>query len=181
MSTYVAMLRGINVSGQKLIKMADLKAHMEELGFNNLQTYIQSGNMVFDLEQSSTQDLEKLIHSKILETYGFEVPVIVRTPDDLEEIIENNPFHREAQLDPRRVLVTFLSGLPSTDRVEELQKLDHSPEQWRLRNANIYFHAPNGYGKAKMNNNFFEKKLKVQATTRNWKTVNILAEMARGI
>jgi len=180
MSSYIAMLRGINVSGQKLIKMADLKVHLEELELAHLQTYIQSGNIVFDIEGSSPRDLENLIHNKIIEAYGFEVPVIVRTKNDLEEVVQNNPFHEEAKPDPRRVLVTFLSETPSADRVKELQKLDYGPEQWHLRNADIYLYAPNGYGKAKMNNNLFEKKLKVQATTRNWKTVNILAQMAKG-
>jgi len=177
MKKYVALLRGINVSGQKLIKMADLKTQLEDLEFINVQTYIQSGNIVFDSKENDVGNLEGLIHSKILDHYGFEVPVIVKAREEMEGIVRNNPFVNEVQEDPKRLYITFLSEAPSVDRVNKIKTLDYSPEQWILKGTDIYLFAPNGYGKAKMNNNFFENKLKVNATTRNWKTVNILYDM----
>ncbi len=179
METFIAMLRGINVSGQKLINMDDLRSYLRELDFGNVRTYIQSGNIVFNCSRSAPYRLQNLIQAKIWEEYGFEVPVIVKTPDQLEETLGNNPFQKEAEKDAKKVLVTFLAEVPSTSRVEALKALDYSPEKWLLRKADLYLYAPNGYGKAKMNNNFFESKLKVRATTRNWRTVNILVQMAR--
>lgn len=179
MTTYIALLRGINVSGQKSIKMAELRTQLEDLGFANVQTYIQSGNIVFDFEKYRSADLENLIRTKILDQYGFEVHVMVKTPEQLEKVVHDNPFIHEAREESTRLFVTFLSDIPSPERVDKLKTLDYSPERWVLIGSDVYFFAANGYGKAKMNNNFFEAKLKIQATTRNWKTVNMLLQMAR--
>jgi len=179
METYIAILRGINVSGQKSIKMADLKTHLEEMGYHKVETYIQSGNVVFDHETSPPQDLAKDIEEKIFEKYGFQVPTIVKLPSELEHTLGHNPFLQDPRKDPNRMYVTFLSEAPSSISMAKVENIDHSPEEFVLDGANIYLFAPLGYGRAKMNNNFFENKLKVAATTRNWKTVNKLAEMAK--
>ena len=176
METYIAMLRGINVSCQKIIKMADLKNHLQELNFFDVQTYIQSGNAVFNNKNVSHKILESKIANKILEEYGFEVAVIVKSPNELTEIIKKNPFTKDEDLN--RLCVIFLSDEPTADNIKKLKSFDHRPEEYVLNGKTIYGYSPHGYGKAKMNNNFFENKLKVSATTRNWKTVNKLAEMA---
>jgi uncharacterized protein (DUF1697 family) len=170
------MLRGINVSGQKIIKMADFKNHLQELNFTDVQTYIQSGNAVFKNKKTLPKDLEKKITKKILEEYGFEVSVIVKSPNELTEIIKKNPFTKDEDLN--RLCVIFLSDEPTSDNLKKLKGIDYSPEEYVLKGKTIYLYSPHGYGKAKMNNNFFENKLKVVATTRNWKTVNKLSEMA---
>jgi uncharacterized protein (DUF1697 family) len=175
METYIAMLRGINVSGQKIIKMADFKNHLQELNFIDVQTYIQSGNAVFKNKKTSPKALEKKITKKILEEYGFEVSVIVKSPNELTEIIKKNPFTKDEDLS--RLCVIFLSDEPTSENLKKLKGIDHSPEEYVLRGKTIYFYSPHGFGKAKMSNNFFENKLKVSATTRNWKTVNRLADM----
>ena len=175
METYIAMLRGINVSGQKIIKMIDFKNHLQELNFTDVQTYIQSGNAVFKNKKISYKTLENKISRKILDEYGFEVVVIVKSPEELEEIIRNNPFNDNKYFN--RLYITFLSDEPTSDNLEKLRGIDHSPEEFVLKGKTIYFYSPQGYGNAKMNNNFFENKLKVSATTRNWKTVNKLVEM----
>ena len=177
MESYIAMLRGVNVSGQKKIKMADFKNHLQELNFSDVQTYIQSGNAVFKYKKNTPKVLENKIAKKILEEYGFELIVIVKTPNELKDVIKNNPFKKDKDLN--RLYVTFLSDVPTSDNLENLKGIDHSPEEYVLKGKTIYFYSPHGYGKAKMNNNFFEHKLKVAATTRNWKTVNKLAEMAK--
>ncbi len=174
---FIAMLRGINVSGQKKIKMADLKSYLEELDFKNIKTYIQSGNIIFEFDSNDIKSIEESIKSKIKEKYDFDVPTIVKTKKEIEHVLQNNPFINKQGKDPDRTYVTFLSDLPSQENIEKLKGIDYSPEEFILDGRNIYFYSPNGYGKAKMNNNFFENKLKVEATTRNWKTVNKLFEM----
>ncbi len=185
MSTYIALLRGINVSGQKLVKMADLRMHLAELSFDNIQIYIQSGNIyiqsgniVFECGGKSSGELENLIRNKIQEKYGFEVPTLVRTPSDFKDVLTRNPFVGEEEVDPKLIYITFLSDKPQQEKVENLKDVDYSPEKYVVDGDIVFLFPPNGYGKAKMNNNFFESKLKVNATTRNWKTVNILLEMS---
>ncbi|MDN5200563.1 DUF1697 domain-containing protein [Fulvivirgaceae bacterium BMA10] len=178
MQTYIAMLRGINVSGQKKIKMVDLRAYLEELNFLNIQTYIQSGNIIFDHAQVDPGILEDNIKEKVLEKYGFEVPTTVKLPSEFNYVLNNNPFLKEHDMDPKRIFVTFLYEIPAAEYIEKLKEVDYTPEEYILDGKNIFFFSPHGYGKAKMSNNFFENKLKVFATTRNWRTVNKLYEMA---
>lgn len=178
MNTYIALLRGINVSDQKLIKMADLRMHLAKLKLDNIQTYIQSGNIVFQSNGKSCEKLENLIRSKIKEKYDFDVPTLVKTPADLIDVIKRNPFKEEVESDSKRIYITFLSDHPEQSKIESLKEVDYSPEKYAVDGDIVFFFSPNGYGKAKMNNNFFENKLKVNATTRNWKTVNTLLEMS---
>ena len=175
METYITMLRGINVSGQKKIKMSDFKIHLQELNFIDVQTYIQSGNAVFKNMKGSSKALETKITKMILKEYGFEVSVIVKSREEITDVLDNNPFVKDKDLD--RLYVTFLSEEPSSVNLQKLKGIDHSPEEYVLKKKTIYLYSPYGYGRAKMNNNFFENKLKVAATTRNWKTVNKLADM----
>lgn len=176
MDTYITILRGINVSGQKKIKMADLQELFESLGFQNVRTYIQSGNVIFRSKESP-QNMVKLIEEKIMDVYGWEVPVIIRNSEELKKISKSNPFIKKGK-DEDRLYVTFLGVKPAAENLKNLDGVDYSPEKYILEGTNIYFYAPNGYGRAKMNNNFFENKLKVKATTRNWKTVNKLVKLA---
>ena len=178
MNTYIALLRGINVGGQKKIKMIELKAHLEALGFQDIRMYIQSGNIVFRQKATDLVVLENAIRQKILEKYGFEVPTIIKTLSELEYTLSHNPFLKDPDKDPKRLYVTFLSDVPSSAHITTLQSVDYSPEEYILDGKEIYFFSPVGYGRAKMNNNFFENKLKLAATTRNWATVNKLVAMA---
>ena len=178
MTTFIALLRGINVSGQKKIKMADLRAHLEELDLRNIRTYVQSGNVIFESKEPDATFLERQIEKKILEKYGFEVVVMVKMTRELLYVLENNPFIKSGGKDTSRLYVTFLSNIPDQEQLRKLETVNYSPEEFILDGKNIYFFSPQGYGKAKMNNNFFEQKLKVDATTRNWNTVNKLVAMA---
>jgi len=169
------MLRGINVSGQKQVRMADLKKLYESLGLANVQTYVQSGNVVFDSPEQDASKLTKSIEAQIEETFDFSVPVLIRSADDFQRVIENHPF---AQEDPARVLVTFLYGRPDQSKWDDLRLYKDKVDQFALREQEIFLYCPGGYGKTKLSNTFFEKKLGVVATTRNWKTVNTLYAMA---
>ncbi len=175
METYIALLRGINVSGQKKIKMADLKVHLSELGFQDIQTYIQSGNIIFRTSKTASKSLENNIYEKIKEKYDFEVPVLVKTTEEFASILKNIPF--PTIKDYSKLYFTLLNKKPSLELVKKLKEVDYSPEAYFIDNKVIYVYVPNGYGRAKINNNFFEKKLKVSATTRNWKTTTKLLEM----
>jgi len=179
MNTYIALLRGINVSGQKKIKMADLKKSLETLPFSDVTTYIQSGNLIFKSVINSIPDLEKKIADLILKDFGFEVPVLIKTPQELSSVLENNPFEKDNSKDVKKLYVVFLKDTPLEENITVLKTYDYSPEEYILDEKIIYFYAANGAGKAKMNNNFFEKKLKVQATTRNWKTTDKLVTLSQ--
>lgn len=177
MKTYIALLRGINVSGQKLIKMAELKTHLEELQFSNVITYIQSGNILFEYKTSGHKQVAEKIAQKIKEKYGFDVPVIVLNFSDLKNIVDRNPFLNDPKKDIEKIYATILSDEPKNEHLEKLSSFNYSPEEYIYLGKVIYFYSPNGYGNAKMNNNFFEKILNVKATTRNWKTVSKLVEL----
>ena len=179
MQTFISILRGINVSGQKKILMADLKKLYESLKFSEVKTYIQSGNVVFKSD-SKTSDIQlaRKIEKAISAKYKFEVPVITRTKEELEKILSQNSFTKEKSIDLKKLHVTFLSETPDREKMEQIKEVDFSPDQFIIKGKEIYLHIPNSYGETKLSNKFFENKLKVSATTRNWNTVNKLLELA---
>ncbi len=174
MSTYISILRGINVGGQKKIKMTDLKKLYENLGFDNVQTYIQSGNVVFESNETNIKKLEQLIFEGIKKQYGFEVPNIILKPEEIENALKTNPFK-----DIDKMYFTFLAETPTKENIEKLYTYSFDDEYYELIDKVVYFHCPNGAGRAKMSNNFFENKLKVMATSRNLNTTKKLLEMAK--
>jgi uncharacterized protein (DUF1697 family) len=176
---YIALLRGINVAGQKSIKMADLKNLFEAIGFKNVKTYVQSGNVVFDYEETDIIDLTNKIEEKINETYGFLVKTIILTKDELENIIINNPLVEESDIEVEKLHVTLLSDIPELIKVLSLDVKKEENEKYIIISRSVYLYCPNGYGRTKLTNNVFERKLKTTATTRNWKTMNCLLEMSK--
>lgn len=178
MKTYISILRGINVGGHKLIKMLDLKQLYIELGFKKIETYIQSGNVVFQGIQLPKKELELTIKRAIKEKFGFEVPVLVIEFETLSEIVKNNSFKEELSKDPNCMHVTFLSEKPELKLLSSILELKFNEDEIQSFNEVIYIYCPNGYGKTKFTNTFFESKLKVDATTRNWKTTNELVLIA---
>ncbi|MCX6188156.1 MAG: DUF1697 domain-containing protein [Bacteroidetes bacterium] len=178
MPTYIAMLRGINVSGHKAIKMEALRSFCETLGFTKVQTYIQSGNIIFNFSNAPCADLEKKIARKILEEFHFEVPVIVMEAEVVRKVSKNNPFTNERNLDLTQLHVTFLAEEPKQAVVSKIKADDYAPDEFVVDGKTVYLYCPGGYGKTKLSNSFFESKLNVKATTRNWKTVNALVALA---
>jgi uncharacterized protein (DUF1697 family) len=177
---YISMLRGINVSGQKKIKMADLKTLYESLKFVNVKTYIQSGNIIFDSSTSDVRELKTTIEKKIEKTFGFFASVIIRSNDEFENIINRNPFISHGSIkEDTKLLVTFLTDAPPESIAKTVQQFAKEPEALEVRDKEIYLHCPNGYGKSKLSTSFFERKLGVTATTRNWKTVKKLYELSK--
>lgn len=178
MEKYICFLRGINVGGSKKIKMADLRSHLSALNFNNLQTYIQSGNIIFEAEGYTIEDLETKINQLIRKKYGFEVPALILTPKEIEQVLAENPFIKNKNNQPDRMYFTFLSNLPDQKLIEDLQKTDFDPEKFLISGKTIFFYVPDGLGRSKLNNNFFENKLKVAGTTRNLKTLLKMFELS---
>jgi uncharacterized protein (DUF1697 family) len=180
METYISILRGINVSGQKKILMADLKALYEKLEFENVTTYIQSGNVIFNTPKHiSDTDIAQRIEQAIFKKYSFKVPVIVRTSEEMESVVAANPLLKQKNIDVEKLHVTFLEQEPSAERTRLTKDLDYSPDKFVILGKEVYLYCPNGYGVSKLSNAFFENKLKVKATTRNWKTVNTLVSLAK--
>jgi uncharacterized protein (DUF1697 family) len=181
MITYISILRGINVSGQRLIKMDSLQKMYEKMGFQCVKTYIQSGNVIFKHKDCKTEELEEIITKQIEKDYGFSVPVIVITIDKLKKIIENNPFSKDATKDAAFMHVTFLSSKPKVYAPDVIEAKKANNEEIVFSEEAIYLYCPNGYGKTKLSNNFIENKLKVGATTRNWKSTQELLKIAQTI
>lgn len=178
MQTYISLLRGINVSGKNLIKMDALKKSYENLGFHNVTTYVQSGNVVFSANDENVEALEQKIKRQVELDYELEVPVLVLTLEKLKQIIDNNPFKdKEVPF----LHVTFLSSKPEIIDFKVIEEKKQNGEEIYFSENAIYLYCPNGYGKTKLTNNFLETKLKVIATTRNWKTTNELLKIAKQI
>ncbi|MEA5127154.1 MAG: DUF1697 domain-containing protein [Proteiniphilum sp.] len=179
MTTYISILRGINVSGQKLIKMDVLRKSYESLGFENVATYLQSGNILFTCRETGTDALAQILSRQIEIDFGFDVPVIVLPVDKLQQIIDHNPFVKESDKDKTFLHVTFLSSIPGKYDLNAIQARKQEGEEIYITGNAVYLYCPNGYGRSKLSNNFLEAKLKVTATTRNWKTTNELLNIAR--
>jgi len=177
-TTYISMLRGINVGG-KTIKMADLKVLYEFLGFSDVTTYVQSGNLIFKTKKENTAAVVGSIERAIVEQLGLKVTVIVRQPVEMALIIKKNPFVGRRAVDENKLHVTFLQEKPASALVEALIPLaSTSKDEYRVEGKEVYLHCPKSYGETLLSNKFFEKNLKVAATTRNWRTVNVLYSMS---
>jgi uncharacterized protein (DUF1697 family) len=172
------MLRAVNVAGTQ-IKMPALASVFRELGYADVVTYIQSGNVVFTTGAKSPAALERAIERAIARALGVDARTLVRTKPELDRVLRANPF-LETGADPSKLHVTFLATKPAAASVRAAGTFDAGADEFRVVGREVYVHCPNGYGRTKINNTFFEKKLQAVATTRNWNTVNKLAELAAG-
>ncbi len=172
------MLRGINMTGHNTIKMTGLTDMFRHLGYTDPETYIQSGNIVFTCHKENIDNASSEIRKAILSEFNLNIAVISRTSDEMKEIISVNPFPVEPGFDPSKMAVVFLELKPSEAQVREVAGIDYPPDKFHINNREIYVYCPNGFGKTKLYTNFFESKMKVTGTARNWRTVNKLLEMA---
>lgn len=159
--------------------MTDLVKLFESLSFRHVRTYVQSGNVIFESHSVDTSTIANKIGKKIKQTYGFAVNVIIRTPDELEKIISGNPFAKEHKIETDKLHVTFLADIPDERSVSDSDIKKDKNEKFIIKGKEIYLYCPNGYGRTKLNNATFEKKLKTIATTRNWRTTNKLLEISK--
>jgi len=176
--TYVALLRGINVAGRRTVGMADLRDLFARLGHVDVQTYVQSGNVLLRSDEDPA-DIVAAVEHGIAGHLGLDVKVVLRSAAELRGIVEHNPFLVDGA-DPKALYATLLAGPPDRTRVREVNALDYAPEQQHVEGTTVYLHLPNGYGRTKLNIAFFERRLGVAATTRNWKTVTTLLDLSGG-
>ncbi|WP_223845476.1 DUF1697 domain-containing protein [Flavobacterium selenitireducens] len=178
MKKYIALLRGINVSGQKLIKMERLRESVATLGFEDVSTYIQSGNILFRYPETDVATLSRLISKAILSDFGFDVSVISIEAGELETAIAENPFSERTPENSPQPYVGFLSEIPSAEAVAALKESDFANDEFRVIGKRIYIWYGDSAGKTKLSNTVIERKLKVVSTARNWRTVHKLLELS---
>jgi uncharacterized protein (DUF1697 family) len=181
MNTYIAILRGINVSGKNIIKMDALKDLFINSGYINVRTYIQSGNIVFRTDISQNYEIEESIKFSIAQQFGFDVPVIMLKANELKRIINDNPFLKDLDKETQYMHVTFLSDIPDPGKIDRLREGEYGSDKFVYSERNIYLYCPMGYGKTKLTNTVLENRLKVTATTRNWKTCTELLKIAENL
>lgn len=171
---YIVLLRGVMPTGKNKVPMAKLRAILIKSGFNNVQTYIQSGNILLE-SAKSPEVISALIHDEIAKHFGGDIAVITITPSTLSRIVVQNPF---PATDPANMYYVFLASTPERDAIESLMQQDLTPTKWAQGHDVIYMYCPQTYSKSKMNNNFIEKKLKVAASTRNHNTTSKLVHLS---
>jgi len=179
MKIYIALLRGINVSGQKKIKMADLRKALQKLPFEDIETYIQSGNIVFKTAYTNVVEIEELIKKTILDSFGFDVPVLVKSSVELEEILQANPYTNPNDLAEKKIYYVLLKSAPKANAIPNLNQDDYPNELFDITSSCVYLNCKKGAGNAKLTNNIIEKKLAVSATTRNHRTMTKLLEITK--
>ncbi|APY01344.1 DUF1697 domain-containing protein [Lacinutrix venerupis] len=175
MNTYITLLRGINVGGHKKVPMAILRELLSKAGFINVKTYIQSGNIVFQSLENQTKKIEKEIQQLIDVHFGFSVSIIVKTKLELQTIFDNCVFSNEKKIKSYFIL---LDSIPNAEYVKEVEAISFENEEFSIINNCLYFYSSTGYGRTKFNMATFEKKLKVNATSRNYNTINKLLQLA---
>lgn len=177
MQTYILLLRGINVGGHKKIKMAEFKEELEKLGIEEVKVYIQSGNFVFKYKEVAEATLVTSVEGLIQKKYGFEVSALVLTAANFTDIFNNNPYLPEKKNEIEKLYCTLLYEVPEATKIKALEAVEAGGDEFIHKGKCLYFYYVNGYGKSKINNPVVESKLKVKATTRNWKTMIKLMEM----
>lgn len=173
----MALLRGVNLGARNKIAMPRLRQLFEELGHEDVATYVQSGNVVFR-SSGGRDELRTALEAEIGTRFALEIAVLLRTGKELATVVAGNGF-AAGQPDPTKLHVTFLAAPPHRERATALQRQRFDPDELRVARDAVYLHCPFGYGRSKLSNAFFEKELGVVATTRNWRTVTALADLAK--
>jgi len=179
MPTYIALLRAVNVAGHNIIAMADLRKAVEALGYTNVQTLLQSGNVVFQTTRQKCQSLEKQLVTQTTRQLKMSVDYMVFTDAEWLKIIEANPFQDEAKRDPSHVLIMSLKAEPTAKHVEALVASIKGPEKVYAKGRQLYIVYPPGIGKSKLTGALIERKLETRGTGRNWNTVMKLCDVTR--
>jgi len=176
MTTHLALLRGINVSGHNMMKMEALKTMLENIGFQNVRTYLQSGNVFVDSEEDASK-VGFMIKQEIFKVFGHEVPVIVITKEDLELCFTNNPYLKEKDVDTKKLYVAFVSMFLKKENINDLKISQFKPDEAHIDGNRVFIKYAVGAGKTRFDQKYIEKKLNLTATIRNWNTVTNLLSM----
>ncbi len=180
MTACVSLFRGINVGGHHKVRMNELKALHESLGFKDVLTYIQSGNVVFTSDDADSTRLSKQIEDAFENKFGFRVEVFVRTSTELSDIIEKTPFQNQPDKELKWIVVVFLSHHPDETAQEALFQSYSGPEEIFILGKEMYIYYTNSIGQSKLTQSLLDKKLKTSGTARNWNTILQLQKMLQG-
>jgi uncharacterized protein (DUF1697 family) len=178
MKVVISMLRGINLAQHRRVKMDALRALYESLGLEAPQTYVQSGNVVFKTRERKIDALGKRIEEGIQQTFGFHSDVILRTTSEMREVIAKNPFATRKEIEPGKLLVTFLVSEPGSEAREKFLAIKADPEELRMNGRELYIYYPNGMGRSKLSPASIDRALKTPGTGRNWNSVQNLLQIA---
>jgi uncharacterized protein (DUF1697 family) len=178
MPVFIALLRGVNVGGNGMVSMTALRELCETLGFKDTRTLLQSGNLVVRTGRTTPVALSKKLEAAIHTRFGADIRVIVRTPDDLRDVVKRNPFPEAAKDDPSHLLVTFLGDAPTKEAAKALAQWKHATEPHKVDGRELYTHYASGVGTSKFIGPTIEKTLATPGTARNWNTINKLIALA---
>ncbi len=178
MKKFIAFLRGVNVGGSKVIKMKDLAEIFTSFGFKNVKTFIQSGNVIFESSQTDIEKVKIKIEKGLKKSLGYSVDVVLRTPEEMLNIIKANPFKKEITEPNIKLYVMFLSQQPDNKIKQAVKSYDNELETFRIKNCEVYvLIRKNDIQKTVFSTNFLEKKLGLIGTTRNWNSVNKILQL----
>jgi uncharacterized protein (DUF1697 family) len=177
----VCLLRGVNVGGHHKIKMDALRALFESLGLRDVETCLQSGNVIFRPERPALARFPERLEDALERTFGFRPAVILRTPSELRDVIARNPFAKRRGIDPAKLAVTFLARDPGPETREKVRRIPPHPEELWIDGRELYIYFPNGMGRPKLSMALLEKTLQTPGTSRNWNTVTKLLELAESL
>ena len=172
---WIALLRGINVGGKNKLPMKKLVELFEALGFKDVRSYIQSGNVIFGGSPAAARKAPELVAAAIRKQWGYDVPVVLRSCKEVTAAVKRNPFAERA--DPAHLHVGFLAGKPSAAKIATLDPDRSAPDRFAVVGREIFFHTPNGIARTKLSNQYFDSKLSTVSTVRNWRTVHKLIEL----
>ena len=178
MAVIISMLRGINLAAHRRVRMDDLRAVYESLKLRDVQTYVQSGNVVFRTQQRSLTPLAGRIEKELARTLGFQVDVINRTVSEMRGVVARNPFANRRDIEPAKLLVTFLAADPGEEARAAVRRIRTDPEELHIDGRELFIYFPAGMGRSKLPSSGIEKALKTSGTARNWNTVTKLLELA---
>lgn len=180
MASYVALLRAVNVGGSSQVRMDDLRALLVEMGYSEVQSILQSGNLIFRAAPSDDEKIEHRLETAIGKRLGLATEVFVRSSGELRRIVEDNPFPTEAQVDPAHLTVAFLKEAPGLKAWLALRSAIHGPERVESSGRQGYIVYPDGIGRSRLTPPLIERSLGTRATSRNWNTVTKLDALAGG-
>jgi uncharacterized protein (DUF1697 family) len=178
LTTHIALLRGINVGGHRSVGMTDLRNFLTQLGFDDVRSLLQSGNLVFNSRARTGAELERFLEAEAMKRFALEIDFFVRAPEEWKSMIRQNPFRKEAELDPAHLVVMMLKSPPRAEDVAALQEDISGPEIVRAKGRQLYAFYPKGIGRSRLTNAVIERRLG-RCTGRNWNTVLKLAIVAK--
>jgi uncharacterized protein (DUF1697 family) len=179
MAQYISFLIGINMTGHNSLKMGDLSSLYIGLGYPDALTYIQSGNVIFSSEIiADEREIALKIEKAILEKFNYVIPVMIRTTEELRNLFSVNPYLSEEKFEPSKMAVIFLHEKVTEEQIQKVKGIDYPPDKFKIVGKEIFIFCPNGFGRTKLYTNFFEKKMGVTGTARNWKTITTMLELA---